>query len=71
MKRKETFADRVAAFIVGALVGLFVAWGLMTFHEVESGKLLIGVVIGCGFFAVFGWNWFWEAVGWFFKTEGR
>ena len=57
---KETFADRVAAFVVGCIVGLVVAWWALTFEGVESTRALIGIVVGCGLLAAFAWNWMWE-----------
>ena len=67
MKRRETFADRVASFIVGAVAGLVIAWGAMTFWRVDSRPLLIAIIIGSGLFAVLGWNLFWrlfETIRW-------
>ncbi len=69
MKRKETFADHAAAFIVGALIGVLVAWVLRTFERVESGGLLIGVIIGSGFFAAVAWRPFWAFVVSVFNLE--
>jgi flagellar biosynthesis protein FliQ len=59
---KETLADRAAAFIIGCLVGLFVAWGAMTYQSIDSRPMLLGIVIGCGLVAAFAWNWLWDLI---------
>jgi len=69
VKRKETFADHVAAFIVGALIGVLLAWILMSFERVESRGLLIGVIIGSGFIAAVAWRPFWAFVASVFNLE--
>ena len=69
LKRNETFGDRVAAFIIGAIVGCLIAWALMTFERVTSKELLLGVIAGSGLFAAFGWDAFWKIVAAFFNPE--
>ncbi len=69
MKRQKTVADYVAAFVIGAVVGVFIAWGLMTQEGVESKEILIGTIVGSGFLAAFGWDLFWWVAGAFLKIE--
>jgi len=70
MKRRETFSDRVASFLIGAVTGLLIAWGAMTFLSVDSRPLLIAIIIGSGLFAMLGWNLFWqlfESLPWWWR----
>ena len=69
LKRNETFGDRVAAFIIGAIVGCLIAWALMTFERVNSKEPLLGVIAGSGLFAAFAWGPFWRIVAAFFNLE--
>jgi putative flippase GtrA len=59
---KESFADYLARFCVGAIVGAFIAFGLLTHFWIETIRVAMWFAIGCGILAAIVWNPFWEFI---------